>query len=137
MTDEIIIWRAGESVVTPDRVRTRLMTVALEDIDLVEVRRPLLVGALLFSAGVFALALRFADVLHRAEFVQLVGLGLGAVAAALIIARLKLHSYSIDGIAMSLTIWRARAMRRAIERVLAERHPPSRLDRRRHPEHEH
>ncbi|MBU2580261.1 MAG: hypothetical protein KJ622_00890 [Alphaproteobacteria bacterium] len=116
-----ILWQSGTSVVTTTSVRTRRMTISLADIDLVEVRRPLLAGsALLASCGTF-LGLRFADVLLPIEFASLLGIGWLGVGAALAIARLTLHSYSIDGIAMTLPIWRAWAMRQAIDEALMKR----------------
>jgi hypothetical protein len=121
MSKEHVLWQAGRAQVTNASVRTRLMTVSLADIDLVEVRRPLLAGAAALAVATMLLALRFADVLLPTEFLSLVGAGWAGLIAALLIARLKLHSYSIDGVAITLPIWRATAMRRAIDAALQAR----------------
>ncbi|MFT5176637.1 MAG: hypothetical protein ACI8W7_004833 [Gammaproteobacteria bacterium] len=132
MTQETKIrWQSGASLVTDEAVRTRLITVSLEDIDLVEVRRPLLAGAALFAGATTLLGLRFADVLTFTEFAMLAGAGWLSLGASLVIARLKLHSYSIDGVAITLPIWRANAMRRAIDTALAKRRPRRRARSRR------
>lgn len=115
------LWQSGMSRVTSENVHTRLLTVSLADIDLVEVRRPLLAGAVGFAAATTALGWRFADVLLPSELMTLVGAGLAGLIVALIIARLKLHSYSIDGIAITLPTWRANGMRRAIDTAIAAR----------------
>ncbi|MEL6311272.1 MAG: hypothetical protein AAFQ17_02730, partial [Pseudomonadota bacterium] len=82
---------------TDERVRTPRVTVSLADIDLVELRRPLLGGAVAFAIATTALGLRFVDVLLARELLALVGTGWLGVALGLLVARVRLHSYSIDG----------------------------------------
>lgn len=121
MSTDNVLWQSGESIVPHEHVRTRLVTVALNDIDLVEVRRPLLSGATLLCAASIALVARFADVLLTNESIGVLGLGCTAIVLGRNTARLKLHSYSIDGIAITLPIWRAKAMRKAVENALSSR----------------
>lgn len=122
MTDKpIILWRSGGNTVSTDKVRTRRLTVSLDDIDVVEVRRPLFIGASIFAVASSALALRFWDVLEPAEFVTLSGAGGIALLAGLIVARVQLHSLSIQGIAITLPVWTAHAMRNAIDDAIALR----------------
>lgn len=116
-----ILWRAGANTVSTDKVRTRRLTVSLDDIDVVEVRRPLFFGASAFAVASSALALRFWDVLEPAEFVTLTGAGGIALLAGLLVARVQLHSLSIQGIAITLPAWTARAMRLAIDDAIAAR----------------
>ena len=115
------LWRSGASIVTGTTVQTRFVTASLADIDLVEVQLPLLGGGALLTVGCTLLGLRFGDVLTIDEFFGLIGFGWFGLCAALLIARLKLHSYSIDGLAITLPVWRALAMRRAIDAALADR----------------
>ena len=116
-----IIWRSGANTVSADSVRTRRITVALDDIDVVEINRPLLLGTAAFAIAIWALALRFYDVLEMAELVTLLGLGGLGVFAGLVVARVKLHSLSIQGIAIILPVWTAREMREAIDEAIAAR----------------
>jgi len=102
MSDETVLWQSRATVVTDGRVSTPRVTVSLADIDLVELRRPLLGGAVAFAIATTALGLRFVDVLLASELLALVGTGWLGVALALIVARVRLHSYSIDGIAITL-----------------------------------
>lgn len=114
-----ILWRSGTNLVATDTVRTRRLTVSLADIDVIEVRRPLLIGAGLFAAATFALAVRFSDVLEAGELVTLTGAGGIALIAGLVVGRVQFHSFSIDGIAITLPIWTAQAMRRAVDDAIA------------------
>lgn len=123
MSDETVLWRSGATTVTDERVRTPRVTVSLADIDLVELRRPLLGGAVAFAIATTALGLRFVDVLLARELLALVGTGWFGVALGLLIARVRLHSYSIDGIAITLPIWQARSLRSAIDTAIAHRRP--------------
>ncbi len=116
-----ILWRSGANTVTSDKVRTRRITVALDDIDVVEIRHPLFLGASAFALASSALAIRFWDVLEAAEFMALNGAGGIALIAGLLIARIRLHSLSIDGIAITLPVWTAYAMRAAIDEAIANR----------------
>jgi len=129
MSNDTILWRSGTTVVTDERVSTPRVTVSLTDIDLVELRRPLLGGAVAFAVATTALGLRFVDVLLARELLALFGAGWLGVALALLIARVRLHSYSIEGVAITLPIWQARSLRTAIDKAIAGRGP--RTDRRR------
>ncbi len=124
-----ILWRSGANTVATDTVRTRRLTVSLADIDVVEVRRPLLIGASFFAAATWALAVRFLDVLEAAELAALSGAGGIALALGLVVARVQLHSLSIDGIAITLPVWTAQAMRRAIDDAIAARSDHRHTDR--------
>lgn len=124
------IWQSGGNSVTTDRVRTRRLTIALDDIDVVEIRRPLLVGGTGFAIASTLLAIRFWDVLERGEFLTMIAIGGLAGLAGLIVARIELHSLSIDGIAITLPVWTAHAMRTAIDDALATRPAPSHTARR-------
>lgn len=115
------IWRSGTNAVFQDKVRTRRMTVALDDIDVVEVRRPLLPGACVLALACLGLGGRFGDLLEVTELASLMGLACSAVLAGAIVARLQLHSLSIQGIAITLPVWTAHAMRNAIDLALADR----------------
>lgn len=121
MREETILWRSGAFTVSDTNVRTHRVTVSLTDIDVVEVNRPLLIGAVAFAILLLLLALRFSDVLLVAELLSLIGIGGLAVLAGLTAARVQLHSLSIDGIAIVLPIWTARAMRAAIDTAIAGR----------------
>jgi hypothetical protein len=121
MREEIILWRSGAFMVSDTNVRTHRVTVSLTDIDVIEVNRPLLIGAVAFAVLLLLLALRFSDVLLVVELLALIGIGGLAVLAGLTVARVQLHSLSIDGIAIVLPIWTARGMRAAIDTAIAGR----------------
>ena len=118
MRDETILWRSGAFTVSDTNVRTHRVTVSLADIDVVEVNRPLLISTVAFAILLLLLALRFSDVLLVVELLALIGIGGLAVLAGLTVARVQLHSLSIDGIAIVLPIWTARAMRAAIDTAI-------------------
>ncbi len=121
MREETILWRSGAFTVSDTNVRTHRVTVSLTDIDVVEVNRPLLIGAIAFAILLLLLVLRFSDVLLVAELLALIGIGALTVLAGLAVARVQLHSLSIDGIAIVLPIWTARAMRAAIDTAIRGR----------------
>ena len=121
MREETILWRSGAFTVSDTNVRTHRVTVSLADIDVVEVNRPLLIGAIAFAILLLLLVLRFSDVLLVAELLALIGIGALTVLAGLAVARVQLHSLSIDGIAIVLPIWTARAMRAAIDTAIRGR----------------
>ncbi len=121
MREETILWRSGAFAVSNTYVRTQRVTVSLTDIDVVEVNRPLLIGTIAFAVLILLLALRFSDVLLVVEHLALIAIGGLAVLAGLTMARVQLHSLSIDGIAIVLPIWTARAMRAAIDTAIAGR----------------
>jgi hypothetical protein len=121
MREEIILWRSGAFMVSDTNVRTHRVTVSLTDIDVIEVNRPLLIGAVAFAVLLLLLALRFSDVLLVVELLALIGIGGLAVLAGLTVARVQLHSLSIDGIANERPIWTARGMRAAIDTAIAGR----------------
>ncbi len=121
MREETILWRSGAFAVSDTNVRTHRVTVSLTDIDVVEVNRPLLIGTIAFAVLLLLLALRFSDVLLVVELLALIAIGGLAVLAGLTMARVQLHSLSIDGIAIVLPIWTARAMRAAIDTAIGGR----------------
>jgi hypothetical protein len=108
-------------MVTETSVQTRFATVSLADIDLVEVGLPLVGGGAPLAIACTLLGLRFGDVLTIGELASLISFGWLGLCAALLIARIKLHSYSINGLAITLPVWRALAMRRAIDTALAHK----------------
>jgi len=107
--------------VSDTNVPTHRVTVSLTDIDVVEVNRPLLIGTIAFAVLLLLLAMRFSDVLLIVELLALIGIGGLAVLVGLTVARVQLHSLSINGIAIVLPIWTARAIRAAIDTVIAGR----------------
>ncbi len=125
------LFNCGLIRVTKSAVRTPRLTVALEDVDLVELRRPLFGPALLLAIASSTLALRFGDVLLPEEIAAMAGMGWAGAVIGSCVARLTLHSYSIDDVALLLPIWRAKRVRHAIEQALASR------ARRNKPKHRH
>ena len=113
------IWKNGNNLVTRSIVKTRRLTVSLSDIDLVEVRHPFLLPALGLSIAISLIVFRFIDVLLAVEISTLLGSVWIVFAIACCIGTLKLHSYSIDDLEITLPIWRARAMRNAIDMALS------------------
>ena len=93
---EQILWRAGANWVTPHFIHMRRRTVAMADIDLVELHRPFIALTLPLSLALTLLALRFHDVMTGTELSLLIGPGWIAVALSFKVAQLKLHSYSLN-----------------------------------------
>ncbi len=116
-----ILWRFGASMVTDKTVQTRFATVSLSDVDRAMVSFPLLAGAAPLACACTALSFRFRDVLTTGEFLSLIGFGWLGLIVALLVAQLTLFSYSIKGHVITLPVWRALPMRRAVDVVLAER----------------
>ncbi|PHP64976.1 hypothetical protein CSC94_21830 [Zhengella mangrovi] len=123
MSDAPICWQRGSCSVTSEAVRTRFVSIALADIDLVQLRLPLAAATFAGAIGTSFLALRFRDVATAPELLALLGLGWGAALLGIVTAQLKLSSYSIHGVTILLPIWRAIAMRRAIDETLSRQRP--------------
>jgi hypothetical protein len=92
--DELLYSRGWQSV-TRSTFRTRKAVIAIQDLAKLEVRRPLLAGAVMLFILSCGLALRFIDILHVHEVAWLVGTMTALVAAASQLGVLRLSSLSL------------------------------------------
>ena len=119
MTEENpTIWRAGVNRVTRDFIRTPRRTIALSHIDQVAIGHPYAAPGLSLAFGCSLLTYRFADVLTGFELALLPGFGWAVALPGILITQLRLHSYSLKDVGLFMPLWRAYAMRRAVDKVL-------------------
>lgn len=114
-------WRRGSYRVDADGIYTPRTTIATEHVDLVDLRKPVLVETIAGAVIAGALTWRFYDVLTTTEVAILNGGALLGLVAGASIARLRLQSFSIRDASIFLPIWVAKPMRAAIEEVLRTR----------------
>lgn len=117
---ERTIWKFGINRVTTRFIHTRRRTISLNHIDLVELHRPYLAPAIGVTIPMNMISVRFQEVLTLNEHTMLMVPGWMACVIAMQIARLRLHSYSLKDLSITMPIWRGRAMRAAIDQVLME-----------------
>ncbi len=115
------IWGAGSWLVTHHKARTPKQTIALGNIDLIEVRRPFLGLSATVGLGLWLLAYRFEEELLIEERVTMQTVALVIFAAGFLIGRLKLQSLSLRNEFIFGPIWRLWPMRAAIDSVIDNR----------------
>ena len=95
----------GSIEVTEKAVTTHRDSFLLNKISVVSVRRPLLGGALLMSAGIIGFTASFADILYVQEICVLLGCSATSVIAGFQLAQLKLVSRELNGNPLADVIW--------------------------------
>ena len=120
--NEKTLWQAGANRVTTSFIHMHRRTVAMRDIDLVELHRPFLALTLPLAAMMTLVGVRFHEVMTDTELSVAMVLPWIAAALSAEIAQLRLHSYSLKDLEILMPVWRARAMRAAIDQAMAERH---------------
>jgi|GEM_PF-4019078 len=118
---EPILWRSGANWVTHHFIHMRRRTVAMADIDLVELHRPFIALTLSLALALTLLGVRFHEVMTETELSLLIVPGWIAVVLSFQVAELKLHSYSLKDLKILMPIWRAKPMREAIDQVIDAR----------------
>lgn len=116
-----VLWQDGINQVTMSFIKMRRRTVAMSDIDLVEITRPYLAPAIGLCIVLNLIGIRFFEVMTGTEVSLVMVCGWVSAYAAFEIAELRLHSYSLKDLAILMPVGRARAMRLAIDKAMMAR----------------
>ena len=95
----------GSIEVTEKAVTTHRDSYLLNKISVVSVRRPLLGGALLISAGTLGFTVSFADILYASEITTLLSVAAFALLFGTHAGQLKLVSRELSGNPLADVIW--------------------------------
>lgn len=127
MTDKDDVLHSDRSrLVTRSFLKTRHRVYALDDVDMIELRRPLLVFAAAAWVLLNALALRFSDILFASELAWITGSTTLLVVAGSQVSVLRVHSLSLQGERVIGWHWRLRQVQAALETALRSRTPRAR-----------
>lgn len=122
--DEILYSRRSDLVTRSfARIGWHRRVFALDDVDMIELRQPLLLFALAVWVLLNALAARFADLLFASELAWTTGSTTLLVACASQVSVLRVHSLSLQGERVIGWTWRLRRVQAALETALRSRPP--------------